>query len=718
MAWMAGPPIFKRAMTRRTRTGSRIASPALASADGTSAVHQARDEPVSRGWLFDLAGALPALAAVGVLVAWSTDQGGYFTRSWAPGAIFLLAVLLVTALADRSSFKGLPRAVQVALAALALFTAWSYLSITWADDQGVAWNGANRTLLYLVVFTLFSRSVASERSLAIALGAWTAGIASVAVLVLLELPAMLGGGPVLVVPGLGQPLGYANANAAIWLMALWPALALAACPRLAPWLRGAAAGAVVILAETSLLSESRGTLVATAVVLVILFAVVPGRVRTFWTLLAPAIAIAVTTPQTLQAANAAARDPAGIPELGNVATPVLLAALACGLVTFAAAELAARRPPSEAAARTCRRVAAATAVVLALGGAGVAVAVVGDPVDRARSAWREFRETTAPSSDSPGRLTSGFGGARYDYYRVALDVFDEHPVIGIGMDNFAQDYVARGTAGERPDAPHSLELRTLLQTGIVGALLLIVALEAALLAAYLALRRAGALGRAVAAGGGLCCLYWIVHGSVDWFWEFPALGGAAFAFLGLAGAAAPRRAPRAGADPGARRQRIARAGAPAAVALALVAAGSLALPWVADIELRRAEASWVRFPAAAHDQLDLAARLDPLSDRPGVTAGAIAIRRGDVARARRGFAQALERSPRNAYAVRWLGAIASHRGERARAGRLLGRALRLAPSDPVTLSAFNEAKAGRIDLAGLDRQEVEFVRQLRSRSTG
>src|SRR4051794_30718744 len=179
----------------------------------------------------DLAGALPALAGAGVLVALATDQGGFFARSWYPAALFLLAVLAVATLADAGSWRRLPRATQVALAAFALFTAWTYLSITWADAKGVAWEGANRTLLYLVVFALFSRTAAGERGLASALGAWVGGIAVLAVVVLLRLPAMVGG-PLIVDPGLGEPFGYANANAAIWLMALWPALAFASCTAL------------------------------------------------------------------------------------------------------------------------------------------------------------------------------------------------------------------------------------------------------------------------------------------------------------------------------------------------------------------------------------------------------------------------------------------------------------------------------------------------------
>ena len=65
-----------------------------------------------------------------------------------------------------ASYRQLLRPARWALAALAGFTAWSCCSIAWADARGEAWDGANRTLLYLTVFALF------------ALVPWTAGEAA------------------------------------------------------------------------------------------------------------------------------------------------------------------------------------------------------------------------------------------------------------------------------------------------------------------------------------------------------------------------------------------------------------------------------------------------------------------------------------------------------------------------------------------------------------
>src|SRR4051794_11941617 len=187
IAWIAGPPIFRRAMTRRTGIGSRV----------MGVVHQ----DVRRS----LIEALPGLAAVGVLVWWSTDQGGYFQKTFYPGTALLLGVLVATAIGAPETFRGLARVGQVALGALVLFTAWSFLSMSWADAPGPAWDAANRSLLYLILFTLFSRNTRGTLTRRLVLGAWTLAIIVLAVVVLLKLPHVLNANVTLFAPGLEQP---------------------------------------------------------------------------------------------------------------------------------------------------------------------------------------------------------------------------------------------------------------------------------------------------------------------------------------------------------------------------------------------------------------------------------------------------------------------------------------------------------------------------------
>ncbi len=116
------------------------------------------------------------------------------------------------------------------------------------------------------------------------------------------------------------------------------------------------------------------------------------------------------------------------------------------------------------------------------------------------------------------------GTVRYDFWRVALDAFAAHPITGLGQDNFLDYYIPRRRSDQEPSYVHSLELRLLTHTGVVGFVLFAVFLVAALAAALPGRRRAG-LEAAVAGAALLPLVVWVVHGSLDWFWELPALSG-------------------------------------------------------------------------------------------------------------------------------------------------------------------------------------------------
>ncbi len=641
---------------------------------------------------------VPALGALALMVVWATDQAGYPLTHWAPGGLIVLALLAIALLAAPPRWAGgagIPIPVRVAVGCLAAYTALSFLSILWAGVPGDAWEGANRTLLYLLVFALFACWAQTGPTAALLLCAWTLAIVGVALFALVHLDAAAGAAHLLaLLPGgrLVYPSGYVNADAALWLIAAWPALLLARERRLPWWLRGALAGGAVLLAEIALLGQSRGAVYVTPVMLVLVFALLPGRVRTF-TLLAPVAAgIGAGAPAVLRVDGrvvalegashgaAALRGAEAAVHAAVVAT--LLSALAVGAVVAVGAAIESRRTLSPAAAARVHRGLAAVAVALLVALLAGGLAVAGDPVARARHAWDTFKSPkgyAANNSTTGSRLTGGLGSSRYDFYRVALDEFAAHPLLGIGADNFAESYLAHGRSTETPRYPHSVELRTLAQTGVVGALLALVGLGAALLAAWRALTQRhpdAALARAVAAAAVAGFAYWAVHGSVDWFWEFAGLGAPAFALLGLACALAPRAplaqkvtaagdfgtlpAPDqslaadsrsfAGGPTGARNDRRRWPIALGALA-ALAAILSFTAPWLSGLEVKSAAGVWVRSPAQAYARLDHAARLDPLSDEPYVVAASIALRLGEYARASRQFALALARTPGDAYAT-------------------------------------------------------------------
>jgi tetratricopeptide (TPR) repeat protein len=689
---------------------------------------------------------VPALAALALFVVWATADAGYPLTHWAPGGLVLLALLAVAALAGRPRWGALPLAVRIALGCLAAFTALSFLSILWAGVPGDAWEGANRTLLYLLVFALFAAWPQRGASAALLLCAWTLALVALAAFVMLHVDAAAASRvrlrSLLPEGRLVYPAGYANADAAQWLIAFWPALLLARSRALPAALRGALAGGAVLLAAVALLSQSRGALYATPVMLVLVFALLPGRVRTFAVLVPVAAAIGAAAPFVLRAGERVEAGRAASAQIHEATLAIFLAALLAGLLVAAGAALERRRGPlPECSARRVHRGAGALALACLLVLLAGGWAAAGDPLARARHAWDTFKSPSGYAANAHGgsRLTSGFGSYRYDFYRVALDEFVAHPLLGIGADNFAEPYLAHGRGPETPHYPHSVELRTLAQTGVLGALLALIGLGAALIAAWLALTRAPEpLARAVAAAALAGFGYWVVHGSFDWFWEFAGLGAPAFALLGLACALAPRRArvaeigvtgvaatgltgvaatglttAESRSDPRARRPRPRLLGGLAAGLLALAAALSFAAPWLSQLELQSAARVWVRAPAAAYARLSDAARLNPLSGQAYDLAGSIALRRGELARAEGQFALALQRTPGDAYATLERGAIASTQGRPAAARALLERAARLDPRDPLVRAALARARRGlRVDVYALNRSILGNARQL------
>ena len=420
----------------------------------------------------------PTLLAVAVFLAWTPLDGGQPITRWAPGALVLLALLGLALVAlPPLRWSAMPGTVRVAALALGAFTAWSFLSIAWADDGGVALEGADRTLLYLVAFLLFALWPQRPATAAWVLGLWTFGIGAIALVTLVRVgtvadPATLFDGDRLI-----EPVGYVNAEAAMWLMAFWPAVTLAASARV-PWpVRGIAAALAVVLLDVALLSQSRGSILALPVCAVLLVAIVPGRLRTIAVLVPVLGAAAVALPKVLDVGDALDGTDAGAVQdaAGAVTSTVLLLALAAGAVVALVAAWETLRPPAAATAARVRKAWTALVVAGAILGAAGGLVAIGNPVDRLDNAWHSFKGGYDDNTGSGSRLTAGLGSNRYDFYRVALDLFADHPIAGVGADNFFQDYLQRGDSDETPRNPHNLALRTLAQTGIVGTLLLLTA---------------------------------------------------------------------------------------------------------------------------------------------------------------------------------------------------------------------------------------------------
>jgi O-Antigen ligase len=637
-----------------------------------------------------LAGAL----AVGVFVALAAADGGFEPTASNPAALFLLGVLLSFGLALRRSAPTLPRRQLYAIAALFAFAAWAFLSILWADDKGVAWDGANRVLLYALVVALFALPTWSSRNAAQVLGLYSLAIAAVGAGFFLATTASEDPGIHFVDVRFAEPTGYHNASVALFIGSFWPALFLSS-RREVPWfLRGAFLAAAGLLLELALVAQSRGWFLVFPVACLLYLALVPGRLRTLATAAPLALTVGLASRRLLDVLPAA-REGADLPGALDDATAAMLTSFTVLLLWGSLAGIFDRsfRIPARIVERI-RTAVAATGAVAALVGAVVALAVIGNPASWANDRWEDFKSGQAEFR-SGSQLGESLGSNRYDFWRVATDQFADAPLSGVGVDNFAADYLEQRDTNEEPLYPHSLPLQVLGGTGLVGAAL-IVAFFGFALAALACTWRAppDSLGRGVAAVAAVALAYWLLHGSGDWFWAMPAVSAPPLAWLIMAGriGAEGRETPSYVQLRWPSRPRL--LALPAALLLAFLLA-TYALPWAAARDVEEAQRVWPQDPGEAFDRIDRASDLNFLSSGPDLAGGAIAAQLGDRGKVRGYFEDALERESRSWYAHLELGGLAALEGDRTEAIARLREARRLNPRDPTTRLVLERAEAGR-----------------------
>jgi hypothetical protein len=648
---------------------------------------------------FEGSPALPAvLPAVGCFVALGASEGGYYPVAWYAAALFLLALLGLAV-----AVLGLPRPPRASLAGLLLFagyTVWGYLSIAWSGQSGVALEGAGRNVVYLLAMALFVLWPFDGRGARVVLATFGLALGVVGCVELVRVDAAAEPLSYFDDIRFSEPVGYMNGNVAMWTMGMLACLFTAAAREVWTPLRGLALGGAGVLGALSLMGQSRGWALALPVGLLAFVVLGPGRPRKLASVIAVAVGCIVVADPVL-----ALRDDFEIArfdaQLADAVRAVLLMGVALAVAGTAAAILDRRvDPPPRPSPRTRRAVGAAVAAIGVLLAAGAFL--VGGAGERVSDAWDSFKGGEANFAGGPSRFSTA-GTNRYDIWRVAWSVFEDHPVGGVGADSFQPEYLRLGRSAEQPRFAHSLALGVLAQTGLIGALLLAGAFGALLFSALVSVGRASPQTAAAAGAGVSLFVYWLAHGSVDWFLELPALAAPAIAFLGMA--AAMRRA----TGPSARRLR----GLPAlaGVVLALAVATLLALPWLSEREASRAAENWREDVGAAYRALDRAAMLNPLSVRPALTAGSIAVQADDLARAEEEFREALERDADNSYALFELGLIASARGDRNEAISLLGRAAERSPRDSIVRAALRRARGGaRLDPATVNQRILRRAR--------
>ncbi|HTD79795.1 MAG TPA: O-antigen ligase family protein, partial [Chloroflexota bacterium] len=474
--------------------------------------------------------ALTCLGLLGLGAGLSPFFFSYYDASvWVPVGIGITLVCAI-ALVIRPARPGGP--ATLCLAGLLGIGIWSLVSAAWSESIESAVISANRWLVYGALLMLTLLLVSHARRAAALLGAAALGVAIVAAWVLVQL---ISGDPGALFLGgrLNSPLGYINGEGCLFAMGLWPFIALAENRR--PFVAGPAAAMATLVACLALLSQSRGTALAVLGSLIVVVALVPGRTRRLYAMLVVGGGVALAAPDLLRIYHDAAGGPVARAVAHHAGGAALLAALLVGVVwtllTASWGTIASRWNASGAATVGSWLLAVPLVVALAVG--VTSSGRIEHDVSRQWHAFVRLGEpggSRAPSVASSSRLVSGAGN-RYDYWRIAADVWQQHPLVGVGAGNFSRPYFEHRATTEDVDQPHSVELQALSELGVVGALLLGCFIAGTFWGA--ARMRAGAapspLRRGLMTAGLGVFTAWFVQASVDWMHLLPGLTAIALA---------------------------------------------------------------------------------------------------------------------------------------------------------------------------------------------
>ncbi|MGZ4225490.1 MAG: O-antigen ligase family protein [Solirubrobacteraceae bacterium] len=640
-------------------------------ADRPPPVGEPRHDSI-RSWRDGL-GAAPVAAVLVLLILWAAHDGGYDEDTWYWGALILLALAAMVVGGLFGPLRRLGTATKVALGAFSLYVAWSYASIAWASYRGDALTGSNKALLYLLVFALCAVSRWTPRRALWMVTAYTVAVGAVGALILTRMALGQHAAALFTEGRLISPTGYLNANAVLFMTAALLGVALAVRRELPLVLRGVLLAIACEGVQLALLAESRGWLFTLPLVLVVALVIVRDRLRTGIAAIVPVIGALVPLHWLLHVYEVTAGAHPAASAFEDAAKTAGRISLVCCLVVLIAGTLvlvAEDRFKPRRVRRSVVRAAGVAAAILALAVAavGAVAATHGHPIRFFNEQWHGFTHPSATNAAAASHFAST-GSQREDAWRVALDAFAAHPIGGLGQDNFSDYYTVHGRTGIELAWVHSWELRLLAHTGIVGFLALIAFLAAAVVAALRRRAPRGSLPGALAGIALLPLIVWLIHGSVDWFWEMPALSAPALGFLAMAGALTEDQAV------GSESPAVRSAGPPRRVAtiVAIVCGGVAFVAAVVVLSFSYLSVREVSIgsdvrgsnPTQALAHLKTAADLNPFDSEPGRLGGTIALQTGSFEEAHRRFDQAVARQPGGWFSWFGAGLAASELGQRA-----------------------------------------------------
>ena len=660
---------------------------------GAVAEHlQTRGSASGRSWTDEFPDA--CLAAVGLGAGLSPLFSGYYDVGiWVPMGLVLVLAAAVATIARPPRFT-LP--VALALVGLAGLGLWSLLSMGWAGAVEQASVSANLWLTYAALLLLLVVLISRRRHAFVLLAAAGIGITIVAITVLVR---MLGSDPgALFIAGrLNSPLGYINGEGCVFAMGAWFGLALA--ERRQAVLAGLGSAVTVVMVTLTLLSQSRGAAIATFVAVVVALVVIPGFRRRVLALAFVVAAVAAAAGPVINVYSVGEAGSLSPSVAHHAVAAIVVAAIVAGVVWGALIALTNVADAPGGARSTLLRRCATVAAIGLLAAPVVAALVRSSSLERtARTQWHAFVHLSDPSSGTGSstsaqtRLFSGAGN-RYDYWRVAWHVFKAHPVLGVGAGNYPAYYFRARRTQEAIQNPHSIELQTLSELGVVGAVFLALLIVAIVLgiARLRANARASRSARGVMVAATGVTVVWLVDTSGDWMHLLPGVTAIALVAMAVLCRPPDTEGERSPNQEAAQRRRLpALLTGAAAIFVLAIGGASLLRAGLARHYLTEAQAALGENPAAAVGAAQRSLQLDGANLDAYYVKAAGQARFDRAAAARATLLQAAREDPGNFVTWTLLGDLEVRTGNATAARSYYRRALQLDPREATLRTLVSE----------------------------
>jgi O-Antigen ligase len=621
----------------------------------------------------------PLLLLLGLALA-----GGGFAlseRHVAGLAVWLIVVaLLVLGAAGRALLARPFYWATGLIGALALLSAFSSF---WSGSIELSVTEADRVLVYLGVFlAAFLITQTGQRR-----ERFGEGIAiSLIAIALLALASRLLPDLLSVSQGaeagarLTYPLGYWNGNGVAFGIAM--GLALWLSRRAAhPVLRWAAVASLPAILLALYFTYSRGGLLAAAIACGCLVVLSHDRLWLLATLAVGALA-AVPALLAVQGYNSLSEnlDDPHIASQGHKVLAILAAGSLLAALLFGALGRLERRQSrlTDRALAVSRnpRLLKGIALVAALLAIAAALAVGG-------RAWDRFTSPDLqPPSSSASHITDFSGSGRNEFWRVAVDSFEEEPVLGHGAGTFRFSwYRLRHNAEPNTDA-HSLYLQAFSDLGVIGGLLVLALIGTILWTGFCAWRGAKDPRRDLYAALLGACLAFAICSAIDWFWQIAVLGSVFFLAAGVLVAARCQQLSRLRASGNGHESRRRFGLSVAGLAVAWIAMLALVGPLLVDREIDASNSAVEAGNlASAVSHAENARKIEPWATTPYKQLGLLAEREGNYGLAVDRLDEAIEREEDNWLLYYLRARVNNLAGEGAAAQADLAEAQRLNPEE-------------------------------------